>query len=69
MAEDWEARQDRFHQSSELDDSANAAFLAELLEELRNSQKPLLHHDKKGFALSIDAIADFLMTSPEQRKH
>lgn len=64
MTEDWESLQDLFHRASELDDSAQAAFLAELSEELQNVLKPLLQHDKKGFALSLDAIADFLETRP-----
>lgn len=64
MAEDWESLQDLFHRASELDDSAQAAFLAELSEELRHVLKPLLEHDKKGFALSLDAITDFLKTHP-----
>ncbi|MEM6583229.1 MAG: hypothetical protein AAF699_18270 [Pseudomonadota bacterium] len=64
MTDDWQSLQDLFHQASELDDFAQAAFLAELSEDLRNVLKPLLQHDKKGFALALDSIADFLKTCP-----
>ncbi|MEM1154301.1 MAG: hypothetical protein AAGI44_09175 [Pseudomonadota bacterium] len=64
MTDDWQSLQDLFHQASELGDTAQAAFLAELSEELQCLLEPLLAHDKKGFALSLDAIAEFFETRP-----